>query len=33
MAKAKENLYTDWGVYIGIVFHLMQNAIKFSAKG
>lgn len=29
---AREDLYTDWNVYKGIIFHIISNAIKFSAK-
>jgi len=30
---ARQDLYSDWNIYKGIIFHLIQNAIKFSTKG
>jgi hypothetical protein len=29
----KENICTDWEVYLCTLYHLLQNAIKFSKKG
>ena len=30
---AREDLYSDWNIYRGIMFHLISNAIKFSSRG
>ncbi len=29
----REECFSDWNVYKGIIFHLISNAIKFSARG
>ena len=29
----RDHLYSDWGIYLGIAFHIFSNAVKFSAKG
>ena len=31
--KIPEEIYADWQIYTEILFHLIQNAFKFSKKG
>ena len=30
---ARGDLYSDWNIYRGILYHLVSNSIKFSTKG
>ena len=31
--KIPNDIFTDWQIYSEVLFHLMQNAVKFSQKG